>query len=241
MIGKKKFKRPTTTPAKELYFGPPEQQAINEFKHSSDSNEKATIYQNRIMPAFKKLVENLIFVYGFARSSDNIPELINDCVSFLYENIHKFDENRGTKAFSYFNVIARNWLIINSRRKSRFNNKHISIDDIDSLSSKDKNQIANHFVVDSPDELMVKHQLRESVRTILMKISARLTEEHEKACMQAILTIFERIEDIDLLHKRAIFIYVRDISNLTTKQLSSAMSVIRKHYKDLIKNGHGFL
>lgn len=240
MTGKKKFKRPTTT-AKDLYFGPPEQQAIKEFKHSNDSSEKATTYQYKIMPAFKKLVENLIFVYGFARSSDNISELITDCVSFLYENIHKFDESRGTKAFSYFNVIARNWLIVNSRRKSRFNNRHISIDDIESLSSKDKNQIANHLVIDSPDEVMIKSQLREDIRTILTKISLRLTQEHEKACMQAILTIFERIEDIDLLHKRAIFIYVRDISNLTTKQLSSAMSVIRKHYRDLIKNGHGIL
>ena len=39
----------------------------------------------------------------------------------------------------------------------------------------------------------------------------------------------------DLLNKRAIFVYLRDISNLNPKQLSIAMSSIRKHYKLLVK------
>jgi DNA-directed RNA polymerase specialized sigma24 family protein len=241
MTGKKRIRRSKGTPPKDLYFGPNEQQAIKEFKHSVDHKEREEIYNKRIVPALNKLVENLIYIYGFAASTDNIPELKNDCVSFLYENLHKFDESRGTKAFSYFNVIARNWLIIHSRRRTRFTNKHVSLDDQESLSNKDKHTIASHSMVDSPDDIMIKSRQREEVRALLNMISLRLIEEHEKSCMQAILTIFEQLEEIDLLHKRAVFVYVRDISNLNSKQLSSAMSVIRRHYKDLVKNGHGVL
>ena len=241
MNGKKRIRRSKDTPPKDLYFGPDQQQAIKEFKHSSDHKVREVIYNDRIVPALNKLVENLIYIYGFAASTDNIPELKSDCVSFLYENLHKFDDTRGTKAFSYFNVIARNWLIIHSRRRSRFTTKHVSLDDHESLSAKDKNSIASHSIVESPDEIMIKQRQREEVRNLFEMISNRLVEEHEKACMQAIVTVFEQLEEIDLLHKRAIFIYVRDISNLNSKQLSSAMSVIRRHYKDLVKNGHGVL
>ena len=41
--------------------------------------------------------------------------------------------------------------------------------------------------------------------------------------------------ELDYLNKRAVFVYLRDISGLTPKQLSVSMSNIRKHYKDIKK------
>ena len=52
--------------------------------------------------------------------------------------------------------------------------------------------------------------------------------------MQAIRTVFQNIDNLDFLNKRAIYVYVREISGLTSKQLSVAMSKIRKHYKDVV-------
>ena len=49
------------------------------------------------------------------------------------------------------------------------------------------------------------------------------------------MTVFETIDQLDFLNKRAIFVYVRDISGLSPKQLSVAMSIIRKHYRALVK------
>jgi hypothetical protein len=53
--------------------------------------------------------------------------------------------------------------------------------------------------------------------------------------MYAIETLFKKINDLDYLNKRAVFVYLRDISGLTPKQLSVSMSNIRKHYKDIKK------
>ena len=50
------------------------------------------------------------------------------------------------------------------------------------------------------------------------------------------MTLFTKIDDLDLLNKRAVFVYMRDLSSLNPKQLSVAMSSIRKHYRDLVKN-----
>ena len=43
------------------------------------------------------------------------------------------------------------------------------------------------------------------------------------------------IGDLDFLNKRAVFVYMREISGLTPKQLSVAMSNVRKHYKEIKK------
>jgi len=239
--GKKRIRRSgeqQSAPAKELYFGPDTQLAIFDFKSAIDNKEREEIYNTRILPALDKLVDNLIRIYSITSPYESSYEIKSDCVSFLYENLCKFDEKRGTKAFSYFNVVARNWLFLYSRRRSKFNGRHISLSDMNSLSAKDKAQIAKHSVVDSPEDIMLQEGRRDEIKGILDKISSRLHEDHEKACMQAIMSVFEHVEDIDILHKRAIMIYVRDLSNLPQKQLTIAMSSIRKHYKKLVAEGN---
>ena len=71
---------------------------------------------------------------------------------------------------------------------------------------------------------------------MMVEIRKKLNSENEIACMDAIITLFEKIDDLDLLNKRAVFVYMRDLSNLNPKQLSIAMSAIRKHYRALAKN-----
>jgi glycerol-3-phosphate cytidylyltransferase-like family protein len=70
-----------------------------------------------------------------------------------------------------------------------------------------------------------------------MQIRSRLTHDYEIVCLDAIQQLFDQADDIDIFNKRAIFVYVRDMTNVTQKQLSSAVSVIKKHYKDIVSKG----
>ena len=92
------------------------------------------LYVTLILPAFSKLVENLINVYGFQIQYESKADLQNECVEFLYGVIGKFDPSKGTKAFSYFNVVAKNWLIIRSKQSVRNIHVFTSLDDLESLS-----------------------------------------------------------------------------------------------------------
>jgi len=237
--GKKKMKGDQPSPTRELYFGPSVQFAIGKFHQTDSYQVRGVIYTEEILPAFNKLVENLIFIYGFSKNTDSIHELRSDCVNFLYENLHKFDGSRGTKAFSYFNVVARNWLINNAKRKTKDSIRSVSIDDINLLSKRDRNEIMNHSIVESPDDVMISSGLRGRIFEVLDEIDKRLTEEYEKMTLMALRTVFEKLDDIDLLNKRAIFIYVRELSCVQPKQLSAAMSQIRKHYRDISKGMGG--
>ena len=71
------------------------------------------------------------------------------------------------------------------------------------------------------------------LKNMIKKIRSKLSNQNELLCIDAIITIFDNIEDLDFLNKRAIFVYLREISGLNAKQLSVSMSNIRKHYREL--------
>lgn len=229
------------TETKQLYFGPEVQDSMVKYRLEESSKVKEKIYVEEIMPAFNKLVENLIYIYGFAKGADSVHEVKSDCVCFLYENMHKFDPSRGTKAFSYFNVVARNWLIIHSKKRTKDGIRSVSIEDVTRLSQADRKSIANHSVMQSPDDILIEAGRKDLILGVLEKIERRLTEEHEKSTMSALRMIFQNADDIDLLSKRAVFLYVREIANVNQKQLSSAMAVIRRHYKEVTSENGGVL
>ena len=139
-----------------MYFNKDTQASIEAYQNSEDRTEKEKIYRKEIMPAFEQLSESLIYVYGFNSPYESVASMKGDCVAFLYETIHKWDPARGTKAFSYFNVVAKNWLIIRCRNAKKNYHRHVSMSEMAHLSSADKHTIANYQVVPGPDEIMEK-------------------------------------------------------------------------------------
>ena len=230
---KKRRRRRRKKGKSSLYFSAATHKAIMEFQASESRPEKEKIYVTEILPAFSKLVENLIFIHGFTSSNGSYDDLRNDCVTFLYETLYKFDPSRGTKAFSYFNVVAKNWLIIRSKKNIKNARKHVSIDDTESLTATDAVKIENYSTAAAQDHDIIKRESFENIIKMLYQIKKSISGDNEVACINAIITIFERIDDIDLLNKRAVFVYLRDLSDLNPKQLSIAMSTIRKHYREL--------
>ena len=87
----------------------------------------------------------------------------------------------------------------------------------------------------APDELMISAEFRQEIMETLLKIKDRVDSKNDISCINAIILVFETVDQLDFLNKRAIFVYVRDISGLNSKQLSAAMSSIRKLYRE-IKN-----
>ena len=218
-----------------LYFSPQTQESIQNYQNCESREEKEKLYVEHILPAFDKLSENLIFVYGFITPMESYQDLKNDCVSFLYETLNKWDPSRGTKAFSYFNVVAKNWLIMHTRKLKKTSYRHTSLSDVDSMSKIDLQILSNFDFSPPPDEILINRGFRKEIYNILEVIKGRVRGEKEVRCINAIDTVFKNIDELDFLNKRAIFVYVRDISGLSPKQLSVAMASIRKHYKEIIK------
>ena len=219
------------------YFSIVTHDAILEYQGKSDQREREILYEEVILPSFDKLVENLIFMNGFANVTGSYTELKSDCITFLFETIHKFDASRGSKAFSYFNVVAKNWLMIKSKQRSKSLKRMVSLDDKASLSVEDvaeieaKNMILSHL--DTVGSDMQEYE----IAALLNDLKDEVQNENERSCMDAIFYLFDQRENIELLNKRAVFVYMRDMASLSPKQLSAAMSVIRRRYRELIATG----
>jgi len=217
----------------KYYFDSQTQTAIVKFQTTSLKKERDTLYKLEIMPAFEKLVENLINIYKFSGMHDSYENLKNDCVTFLFETINKFDESRRTTAFSYFNVVAKNWLIIKAKQKNSKQKKNISLDDIQSLSVDEISMIEKKQTVDSIEkdifELETKNELKLMFQTLL-NISK---SKNEILCINSIITVLENINDIDFINKNAIQLYIKELTGLNQKQLSSTFHNLRKNYKKI--------
>jgi len=233
---KKRIIRRKTGGTQNLYFHEGTQKAIEEFQKTDSREVKSLLYNTEILPAFDKLVENLIFMHGFNKNGESFDTMKNDCITFLYETLYKFDASRGTKAFSYFNVVARNSLIIKSKQKVKRNKRNVSIDDHDSLTSFQKQLIENYSILPAQDDVIIDSFKRERIIAMMGEIKKKTLNENEILCIDAITKVFQHVDDLEFLNKRAIFVYIRDLSNLNAKQLSVAMSQIRKHYREISKN-----
>jgi len=241
MAKRKVVKSVTKKTKRTPYFTKETQVAIKEFKESECQYFRESVYKNKIMPALEKLAENLIYIYGFHKQHDDVINLKHQCVVNLYETLHKFDHTRGSNAFSYFNVVGKNWLIIQSRKRNKRKKKEISIDDPAYDLTMEGLFLKSDQVVESPESILINKEKRAAIREMLLEIKNKLNSDTEKICMDSIITIFDNLENLDFLNKRAIFVYIRELSGLNSKQLSSCMSSIRKLYKQNGGSEFGFI
>lgn len=240
---KRKISRLNIAPdTKRYYFSADTQEAIGLFQSSSDQREREKLYVSRILPAFQQLVENLICIYKFVSLYDSQEDLQNDCITFLYETLHKFDPGRGTKAFSYFNVVAKRWLIVRSKKRAYNIKRMVSLDAVDVYGNDNMDKLNTHeyqiaphldFTVASHDDEAIAHQYSQQLMLLFGHIRDRLTNENEIKCIDSIVTLFEQREDLPMHNKRAVFTYIREMSGLSPKQLTLAISVIKRYYTNM--------
>ena len=235
MVKKKTDSATKKTDPIKMYFNADTQAAIILFQASNNKVERNKIYIEQILPAFEKLVENLINIHKFTGLHDSFDDLKNDCVNFLFETIGKFDAERGTNAFSYFNVVAKNWLILKTKQKMQKAKRIVGLDDTAMLLTHEKDIIDEHYSVPSQESLFENIQSPENTLKILYEIREKVKSENELMCINSIITIFENIEEIDLLNKNAILLYMRELSGFSPKQLTTAMQSVKKYYRT-IKN-----
>lgn len=218
----------------KLYFGPEVQEKIVQYQNENCKKKKDKLYEADIYPAFINLVHSLVSVYKFKSSNEDISHLKADCVSALFEAIHKWDPSKGTKAFSYFNVVAKRWLTIHSRRLLKLQKRSAYIDDEKGLTAQEKSLIYEKEYVSSSELLAFHKEKFKKIISMIEYVETQIKDENDIKCCFAIKKIFNDIDNIDFFNKRAVFVYLREISGLNSSELSSSLSSIRKIYRKVV-------
>lgn len=222
---REKIKKNKNAPASNSYFDQEAENAIVAYQQCLDPEEKSKIFIERIRPSFLKLVENIIFVYSFHTLVD-IDVLKYDCLSALYENLNKFDHTRGSKAFSYFNVCAKNWFIQKIKYVQKKSSLNVPLDKpILSLIEKENIDIFGSF-----EHELLNREFIENLKIEVKSWRAKFTKQHEKIVLEGVILLLENPDVVSIFNKKAIFLYLREICDLNTKQLVINLNKIKKKY-----------
>ena len=221
----KKRRRPRT---KNNYFTKIHEDAIVKYAISNSRKEKAELYEKLIGPAFSEMVNKIIFTYKF-NTLPNIDPLRDDCKIWLTTILDKYDPNKGSKAFSYFSVVTKNWFIHKVKKNSKQLKRETSFEDLvqtggpDSLgTSEDLNEY-----VEKRDEI----EFWNSLLTQLDKWDTGMMKANEKVVLDAVKVLMHNIEDIEIFNKKAVYLYLRELTGLNTKQVVNNLNKLRDRYR----------
>ena len=210
------------------YFTKGTENYIVLYNLSEDQDYRNDIFTKHIYYPFYKLAENIIHTFKFYYTDvDQIEDLKHEVVSMLLEEkIMKFDSTHGAKAYSYFGTIVKRWLI-------NYNNKNYKklkrIGSFEDMEESYENSVGK---VDSTG-LTLQQFLDIWVDKTDNELEGMFTKESERRIADAILTIFRKRYDIDMFKKKALYIYVREMTDCETPHLTKVVSILKEDFYKL--------
>ena len=213
---------------KNYYFTSVHEDAIVEYCNTECHDRRSDLYVQYIQPAFSEMVDKIIYTYKFT-NIPNIDILKDDCKVWLTTVLSKYDPNRGSKAFSYFSVITKHWFIHKFKKNSNRTKKEVSYE------SLLKENIHERLVYKGDSYLKKRAQLEfwESLKSEVdrWQDSNLFVKENEKKVISAVKILLDNVDKIDILNKKAIYLYLREITGLKTKQIVNTLNKMRERYK----------
>jgi hypothetical protein len=209
---------------KNHYFTEVHEKAIIQYVATTSIKVKSDLYIAYIQPAFNEMVDKIVYAYKFT-SLPNVDILKDDCKIWLVTILDKYDPNKGSKAFSYFSVITKNWFIYNVKKTSKQKRREV---DYDSATRELEN---SQIVVLHAYEK--ERETTEFWKNFFVEMNSWDTDslkENEKKVLDAIKILFESSEDIEIFNKKAIYLYLRELTGLNTKQVVSNLKKLRQKY-----------
>lgn len=211
------------------YFTADTQQAILDYRIETSQAKRNQIFNDKIYYAFYKLAENIIHTFKFYYTEvDNIDELKHEVIAFLLEKLHLYDDSKG-KAYSYFGTIAKRYLIVyNNNNYKRLKGK-AAVEEVD----EDKRTV-NNIILEQQDypepipffDIFVNH-IDEKLLDIFPK-------PQDARVGDAIVALCKRKEHIDIFNKKALFIYIKEITDAPTPTITKVIKVLKGIYKEML-------
>ena len=213
---------------KNNYFTKIHEEAIVKYALSNSLKEKTELYSTLIQPAFEEMVNKIIFTYKFNNLA-NIDFLRDDCKIWLTTILDKYNPDRGSKAFSYFSVVTKNWFIHKVKQNSKKIKREVSYESLvatsgaDTLGASDKTE--NYL------EQRIELEFWTSLLEQIESWNTPNLKTNEKLVLDAVRVLMHNIDDIEIFNKKAVYLYLRELTGLNTKQVVNNLNKLREKYR----------
>jgi hypothetical protein len=145
------------------------------------------------------------------------------------QKIDLYDQSKG-KAYSYFGTIVKRYLILYNQKNYKKVTSRIEFEEIHNENSTIDNLIEdpNPSTVDRLDVLDI----------LIKKVDDNLFDIFQKPeevkAADALLEIFRKRDKIDIFNKKAIFIYVKEITDVNSITITKVIKQLKEIYKSIL-------
>lgn len=209
------------------YFTQETEDAIIEYLSTDNVIERNRIFNEKINYAFHKLAENIIHTFKFYYTEVNtINELKHEVVCVLLEKLSKYKQGKG-KAYSYFGTIAKRYLIVYNTNNYKKMKGKATLLEVDEDKSITEDLIRDNEINIDPEETQLINYYTSYIDDNLFKL---FPKSKEAKVADAIMELFRKRENIDILSKKAIYIYIREITDSPTPVITKVIKTLRDIY-----------
>jgi hypothetical protein len=222
----------STTPTKRkqnVYFTKETEDAIIAYNKCDDPIEKNIIYTKRIHPAFYKLAEIMIHRFKFYNFDVPHEDVKHEVIAFLHEKIGKYDETTGFKAFSYFSIVAKNYLIAENNKNYYQYKKRHNIESIDSERNIVNEQLRTEFIDEQRDFIDLFVDVMEKYLPLIF------VKNKDIQVADSVLYLFKTRDNIENYNKKALYILIRERTGIKTQNITNVINQIKYIYFKLYK------
>lgn len=218
------------------YFGPEEEAAVVKYLNAETFDEKNKIYNESLREPLHKMVESIIRRYKLYRRDFDYESLHTDVSSFLITKADKFDPSKGTKAYSYFGTICKNYLMGAILKDQKELTRKISYEDISSSVENRPDMMYNLH----NDALDYEDVVKRLVKELEEFIEVTNLNKNEEKLGYALIEIFSNYEEIfqggdgNKFNKNLILLSLRDMTSMTTKEIRTSMKKYKKIYESMM-------
>lgn len=225
----------------KIYFSEETEAAIIRYNESTDPEEREKIFREYIEYPLDKLAENIINRFKFPYVNQTFEDSKRQVVSFLVMNLSKYTQNKG-KAFSYFSVIAKNYLILHNNNGYKHEKRSIY------LSDKTDAEVSIEEVLmsgDTSDE--DRSDAREFVRLMIEywddNIKLIFKKKRDIEIAYAVIELFRRADTIENFNKKSLYLLIREMTDCKTSYITKVVNKMRAHVLEHMKeySSHGTL
>lgn len=218
------------TLADKMYFTKDTENAIDLYNKTESIPVREKIFEEKIKYPFEKLVENVFNTFKFSYFETGPLDVQKETISHLVANMSKYDMTKG-KAFAYFSIIAKHYLIfLNNSNYKRFN-QSVEI-------GEDRE---DHVVqLQAEDKYYKQSELSEFMRLMInyweSNVGKMFSKQRDLNIANAVIELFRNSDRIDAFNKKALYLYIREISNCKTQQITKIINKMKSYYVNITRS-----
>ena len=213
------------------YFTKDHENSIIQYVATDDQRIRTELYVEYIGPAFNEMVDKIVYTYKFT-NLPNIDALKGECKVWLTTILDKYDPSKGSKAFSYFSVITKNWFIHKVKKNAKRARTEVLYDELPKAIENERLVTHNRYHTQREEK-----EFWISLWTEIEHWDTGNLKDNEQKVLEAVKILLNSIDEDEMIYnKKAIYLYLRELTGLNTKQVVNNLNKLRVRYRIFKKN-----